>query len=495
MQKELICISFSADKLKIAYAKGLPGRREVQTLLVKDIGSLSEPDIAQAVKAALNELKIKSRSVICSIPSRSIITKNIEIPSRNPKEIQEIINLQSGRYTPYSREEIIVDYVNIGVYRQNYTKALLIIVPQDAIKRYVGILNLAGLDVLKVAVVPEGICHVYYHISRVKQDDTPASIIHIGADSTDFIITAKNKMIFARNIPIGVQYFLSEKEKFKEKFVEEIKKSLESYQSEDIERTPNKIILIGAIDEIKEIKEHLDKNLYIPTTLISYLEQLPFKRQALDVAASAKEVSFLDVVSPLFAEAELSIDVTPKEIKLKKALEARGKAIIKMGVLSMGAFALICAILISKIYFKTTYLEQLLTHYQAVNKEAESLEKSYNKMSVLKSYLTNRGYSLEVLNDLYSVILEDIYLSHIKFQEGKEFQIKGSSLSMSTVFTLVSNMEKSPYFENVKTRYTTKRKEEDQDLTDFHIVCTLELPEKEAEEEEKEEEEEEKTEE
>ena len=95
-------------------------------------------------------------------------------------------------------------------------------------------------------------------------------------------------------------------------------------------------------------------------------------------------------------------------------------------------------------------------------------------MQVIRSYLSNRGYPLEVLNELYNVILPDMYLSNIRFGEEEGLTIKGTSESMSKVFTFVGEMEKTKYFQNVETKYTTKRKEDDKDLTDFQITCTLE---------------------
>jgi hypothetical protein len=38
----------------------------------------------------------------------------------------------------------------------------------------------------------------------------------------------------------------------------------------------------------------------------------------------------------------------------------------------------------------------------------------------------------------------------------------------------VSRLEDSPYFQNVKTKYATKRKEGNNEITDFEISCPLE---------------------
>ena len=45
---------------------------------------------------------------------------------------------------------------------------------------------------------------------------------------------------------------------------------------------------------------------------------------------------------------------------------------------------------------------------------------------------------------------------------------------MSIVFAFVDSLEKSSYFKDVKTRYTTKRKDGTRDVTDFEINCLLE---------------------
>ncbi len=473
MKKEVVCINFNSDRFKFARTTCLPSKREITDLVIKDIQGLADSDISKVIRSSFKEVGAKNPNVICVLPSQSLMTKNIEVPSRDPKEIEEIITLQSGRYTPYSREEIITDYIDIGVYRQNYTKVLIVVVPRKVIKRHFEILNGAGLEIERISISPEAISLIYPHISRAKTGNGPIGIIHTKDDSTDFTVILKNRTIFIRNFPIGVQHFLAEREKYNEKFTEEVKKSLESYQNEDIERTPNRIVLTGAAEEIENIKPVLDNTLYIPVAVMSYLDRFSIKRDVLNFVSTVKQISFLDIISPLFISDELIINLVPEEVKLKKRLEARGKEIIKMGILIMAVFALVCGILMGNIHLKSTYLEKLTLKYRLTNQEAQGLEKDFSRMQIIRKYSSSRGYPLEVLNELYSVIPPDIYFNNIKFNE-EEFSIKGTSESMSKVFTLVGKMEKSKYFQNVKTKYTTKRKEEDKDFTDFQIICAFE---------------------
>jgi hypothetical protein len=45
---------------------------------------------------------------------------------------------------------------------------------------------------------------------------------------------------------------------------------------------------------------------------------------------------------------------------------------------------------------------------------------------------------------------------------------------MSNVFSFVTTLEGSPFFENVSTTYTTTKKEEGEEYTKFEIICNYE---------------------
>ena len=58
---------------------------------------------------------------------------------------------------------------------------------------------------------------------------------------------------------------------------------------------------------------------------------------------------------------------------------------------------------------------------------------------------------------------------------GKDYLVlRGVSNNMPAVFTFVSALEESEYFQNVKTKYATQRKAKGREVTDFEISCLLE---------------------
>src|SRR3990167_2294163 len=143
MKKEnaLHLVSVDEERFRLAHFSGKETTLELHEVVKKDIRGISEDELPKTIKAVLSDLNIKTVQAVLGIPSAVTTIKNIEIPSLDKEEIRSIINLQAGRHTPFSREEIIVGYANIGVYQRNYSKILLVIVNRNVIKKKIALLE------------------------------------------------------------------------------------------------------------------------------------------------------------------------------------------------------------------------------------------------------------------------------------------------------------------------------------------------------------------
>jgi len=472
--RDVVCVSLSGDNLKLAYAKISPTRKEIVDLVSYEIQGLSEEEITKSIKSSLNSLKLSSPEVIIVVPSHATIAKNIEIPSLNEQEIKEIVDLQAGRHTPYAREEIIIDYMNIGAYRENYTKILLIIVTLSVIRRQIEILEKTDLRIEKVYFSPEMITRFCSNALKLGKEGSVGTIIHIDANFTDFITVIKGEVVFVRSIPIGRQHLFSEKERYQIRFVEEVKKSFETYQAEDIGSLPEQIILTGAAQEGEELQDLLSKMLFIPVKFFPYLEQVPMASQELKKSLTSGQDSFLDVIAPLLNPDRVQINLIPEEIKLRKRFEEKSKDLVTSGISVMIILAMLCLSLIGNIFFKSSYLTKLNDKYAPVIEASKRLEDNFSQMRAVKKALKSRNVALDVLAELYDLIPADIQLSGIKFTLQGNFSIEGNSRTMGTVFSFIGEMEESTFFKKVESRRTTKRRVDDQEIVDFEIICTLE---------------------
>jgi Tfp pilus assembly PilM family ATPase/Tfp pilus assembly protein PilN len=469
---DLVGIDLSTANLKVCHVRGSPGKKELVSAVIRNTNGLSEDEIAKALLVLTREFKIKNPHYVLCVPSQLVITKNIEVPSLDQREIREIVNLQAGRHTPYSREEVIVDYIPIGTYKQNYTKVLLLIVNSSVVKKQFAVLDKAGIKIDKAVLAQEGLGA--FAAKSFKFD--PASVtalVHVDDAVTDFSILFKNKVIFIRSISIGRQHLTGDREKASEKFLDEVKKSLDSYQVENVEKTPAMLVLTGAIDGVDSLDTLINEAVHIPVRAVPYLPLIPKAFKSFAPPAEAQGVSFLNVVASLQALGECRTSFIPEEVKLKAALAQRGRDLMVTAVAFLTIAVLFFMMMMTQVYFKNAYLKKLEEKYRNLGGEAKKLEKDFQKNNLVRSYLLGRGSSVNALTQLYDFAPLNLNLNYIKFENGGKYIIRGTAESMSVVFSFNGSLEKSKAFKEVKIKYTTKRVEGQKDLVDFEINCLI----------------------
>jgi len=473
-EKDYLSIILGEENLKVAHLRMAAPGMEVVNVVYRDIRGITEEDLSKTIQAVLSELNVKKSTAICIIPSHLATTKNIEIPSLDDNEIKSIINLQAGRHTPYSREEIIIDYINIGVYQRNYSKVLLVIVNRNVLKKQLTILENTGIKVSKVLFAPEGISRFYAKGMNMSQEASPIGIIDVGSMFTDFAVAFHGTVIACRNIPIGLTHIISEGKAAFDKLTAELKKSVESYQSEDIEKIPESYILTSDGNKIREFQPLLKDALNANVKIAPFLDYVKVKPEIRKIFTAAGEESFLNVIGPAVVAGESRLDLLPEDMKMQRTIEAQGREVTKSGIFAFVIIILICAMFFMKIQFKTALLENIKKEHDPKRKETQILEEITARTAIVKSYFNKRLVGLNTINELFSIIPEEIYLESVTLEQDGKITIQGISESMSRVFTLVGTLEDSTLFKGVKTTSTTAKKERGKDVAAFELTFRLE---------------------
>jgi len=473
--KSYIGITLDEEAVKIIHFKAAPSGHKIAGITKRNVVGVSAEDLPGTIRSALEDVEAKKAAAFCTIPASLVTTKNIEIPSLDTEEIKSIIDLQAGRHTPYSREEILIGYISIGIFQRNYTKILLVIVNRDVIKQQLGILESAGIMIDKVIFAPEGIARFYAQVLDVKEEDIPVGIIDVAHSTTNFSIEFNKTIATCRSIPLGMGHLIKEGQEAQEKLVTELVQSLEAYQSEDINKPPETYILTSDDAKIKELQPILQEKLKANVKIMPYLDYIQADQPVmLKFVSEYNDDSFLNIIAASDCIAEAQIDLTPEEIKTQRAIEEKGREIIKSGVFGIALLILICVVFFSKVHFKNIYRQKIREEYAQKRKQVVALDRIAQKTQIIKEYVNNRMVSLDVIEELYKLTPEEIYLQNMLMDENGTISIQGISESMSIVFNLVSALDKSELFTNVNPKSTTDTKDRGKDVAAFNIEFRLE---------------------
>ncbi len=473
-ENRYIALSFDEERLRIACMKRTGSERELTAVLKRDIRGISDDELPQTLQSALQDLGVKKNRTVLVVPSQMATTKNIEVPSLDPQEIRSIISLQAGRHTPYSREEIIVGYANIGVYQRNYSKILLVIVNRDMLKKKITLMDAAGLSLDFMTFAPENIVLFYSRALGLRENPEPFGIIDIGCHYTDFIIGLGEKLVACRNIPVGLESMEQSPAEAQKNLVAELKKSVETYQSEDIEKEPGHYILTGDTPRLKDVRPLLQDALNKTVKIVPFLDYCRVKQPVRQAVMEIENESALDVVSSSVTFETVQVDLIPEEVKMQKNIAQQAREMGKAGILVAVLLLMISGNFISKVHFKSSQLDGLRQRYYPRHQEVAVLEKIAAQTRLVKDYLNSRMVGLEMVSELYNLIPEEIYLNSINMDEQGRITIQGVSESMSRVFSFVTSLEESDMFKSVKTISTTAKKERGKDVAAFEIGFLLE---------------------
>lgn len=479
-KKPSIVVEIGNDWLKIleyhpSYRRGCVTRVSfVKLVQIKE-------SVTEALAKAFKSLKLGKQGVIACIPRHLVTVRILEFPSTDPKEVNDMVSLQVGKQTPYSREEIIFAYRPIRTGQEGYTKVMLVIARRNIVNARVEVLQKAGIEVEKVSVSSEGVYNWFNvaYASEVKEGiegiDEGIVLLDIDSNYSDFIVISKGHFFYTRNILIGANHLLEEDGKWRDKFVEEVSHSMELYHNEEPNIKLKKIFLSGAAKYIDSLEHALATQLNLPMVMTEPLNNIKVRN---DVRAFGDEENIFISSSPLLGmgmnSTNLQIDLTSNELRIQKDMESKRKQITLMGILAASVVMIGSLLVLISIYIRNAYLTDIQKEIKKIEKVAGLVDRMRRHIDLVEDRLDAGQRSINVLHEVHSLTPEEIYYTNINIEEKNRTILQGRAKEMSNVFSFVTTLENSPYFENVKTTYTTTKKDRGEEYTKFEIICMYE---------------------
>lgn len=457
-EKQVIAgLELGKDLLKLSQAEESPEGKKVIKCFTEKIGSLSDEQISGVIRVLFEELKIKPKTLLTSIPRASVTVRCLKFPSTDQKEIAEMVGFQAAKQLPYPREEIIFDHQIIGKDKGGYSKVMLVVLHRDVVRRHLKILRDANIEPDRIALSSEATYRWFQfnQASGGKAPERTVILLDFDSHSTEIEIISGGSLVFTRNISLGAD----DLPQAQDKLIEELKRSLAAYQKDETGGEPSGIILAGATQNLKDLGATLEKEFSLSVEVIAPLEDMP--------------VSFTAVRGLVTSRDRLKINLLPKDVQETHKHLARKRELISTGVLVIFVLVAGSGVLSKKLYDKGRYLRVLDRELQKTDLQANNLEKMRRQLKVIKSQMSMEGSSLDILRELYKVIPKELSLTAFTFEQGRMVILNGMSKSMADVFKFVTTLEKSSHFQNVQVKYTTKRKTRGAELTDFQINCPL----------------------
>ena len=464
--KLITAIDISDDLLKII---AISNDNKGSSLSALDCISLSSDDekaVAKEVRVILSKHKIAKSYFIISFPRHLVTIKSVRLPTTSESEIRNMAELQAIKYIPYSREEIVVSYKVISVTPEGYSDVLLVLAQKKLIDKYIAIFRHAGINIEKIALSSEGI--LYWYTRLGKEDSAPVAIIDVDRHHTHIQIIKDKNLFFTRSISFDAALG----EQGRSALLREIRLSFDSYNKERNEDVTH-IIVSGSEDYTRGMAGYLASNITLPCEDIAQLGGLKPAKTAEQSLNKLKGASYTALLGLALSRENIEINLIPHDILEKKMEQTSRRELFKSAVLLLCIFAAFFGIMEKKMLEKKFYLARLEDKISKIEPEVARLSKVKESTELINSQLMFEGSSIDTIRELYKILPKDISLTLFEFDDKDRILLRGTAKELSSVFNLLPTLEKSPYFENAKINYATKRTFKHTEFADFEIVCQM----------------------
>lgn len=469
-KKRFTAIEIEPGFVKLAQAEEFAGSRKIVKLVVKKLTSQAEEDISQTLKEILTELKGEVGNLSICLPRHRVSVRFLWLPTVEEREIAKMVELQSVKELPFSKEEIISDYLISEQTKDGYTKVIMVIVHQDIVERYLNLFKEARFQPYRITLSTEAVLHWYREALGEKE---VCLLIDLDSENIDIVIFERLGLGFTRGLTFGISQL--EKEIYlKEKLIEEVTRTIEVYSREEKTKTKKieKILLASGGETAINLKSLLQRKFSLPCQIISPLKNLNCENKILSFPYDSR-VSLLRVLGAVQEVKDKRLNLLPRSLRARQEIRLRRKKRYTIAFLFSGIILLFLLIFAKKIYDKQVRIFYLEREIKKTAPKAQRVENMLKKISLIKAWRKITGSSIDILREIHQLVSAGIYFSSFSYDETKrEVVLQGISQSMPEIIKLPHTLEKSAYFKNVRLKYVSEKKAGG--FTEFEIEGILE---------------------
>jgi Tfp pilus assembly PilM family ATPase len=467
-----VVVEVGSDWLKVVQVESSRNRPVVSKLYLAQIRDPAT-SVSQLLADALKKLKFAVKPVIACLPRQTVNVRMLDLPSTDPQEIVDMVDLQAAKQTPYSAEEIVSDYRVGGGARTGYTRVLLAIAQRSVLRQRFYVLDEAGVEVDRTAVSSEGLLGWYRHVAGGGGAAGATAVLDVDASYADFAVISQGDIVFTKSIMIGAFNLLGEYGKWAEKFVREVQQACEILQGESPDATVSRVVLTGAGPNVPGLAEALNGQMGIPVEPVPCDKGVKMEAAGVSLADDAyRAVSIAPLIGVALAADELALDLMPDTVRSKKDVLRKARTWSAFGVLLLGALVSVSLFVTTSFFLKRQRLNRLRAESLRTEPAVRQMEQRKEIVKLVQGRDDSRLLVVSLIEKIHG-LTGDVYLDAVDYDaEKSQVSLEGTAKTIKDVSGLVQKLEQSPLFSDVREGKPTSV--DPKGRFRFQVVCGLE---------------------
>jgi type IV pilus assembly protein PilM len=332
-QKEVIGIDIGSSSVKLVQIKCLKDAFQLLNAgivplppeAIVDNTLIDSSSIVNALKNLVTSLGVKVKDVACSISGNSVIIRKITLPAMPAEELEDQITWEAEQYIPFDINDVYLDFQILSPDSIDTAKmnVLLVASKKEIINDYVAVFNEAAMQ-LSVVDVDSFAVQNAFEINHDIGPDEVVALINIGANIMNINIVKGGITLLTRDVQMGGNLYTEEIQKqtglgsaeaesakilarethnsalldvlgkVNDTITQEIRRSLDFYNSTANEDRITRIFVSGGGAKVYNLIETVGEKLSLPVETINPFAKLKYNEKDFDP-------EYLQEIGPLMA--------------------------------------------------------------------------------------------------------------------------------------------------------------------------------------------------
>lgn len=468
--KTVVAVEPGGDWFKLVKVTQGRGGIKVDRLVLRkadEVEGLSGPGFLKA----LGIQDIEGVPVVVCLPRQLVNVRLFDLPSGDPQEIADMVDLQIARQTPYSRDEIVFDYRLFRSDKEGYTRVMLVIAQTGVVRAKFRFLEDSRISVGLVTATTDGWLAALQAGTLAMPQSATGAVAFLDCDSSsgDLVILDKGIPLFSRSMSFGHSQLTSDEGGSLDRCVQEMGRALETFRNETPGGVVSLLALSGSAGRVPAVVDALKAGLKMDVAGVEGLEKRIDNPM---LPAEGKGVSLAGVLGAASQAAELQINLMPDSVRMRKDVLSKARVMTVTGILLLAVIGSLTLFILSRQQRQEAYLAELNRMIKTTTPKAEEIDAMRRKVAIVGERMGSKMVPVKALVELCGLINESAALTAVEIADGARLVCRGytEGTTVADTVRLVNAMEASPLFRNVKSTRTVSGK----DRTEFEITCELE---------------------
>ncbi len=169
---------------------------------------INRDHLVESIKDALTKSGIKTKSVNSAVSGRSVIVRRIPMEKMTEAQARQAIHWEAEQHIPFRVDEVSIDFKILNEESSaGQMEVLLVAAKKEGIDLHRSIIQSTGLKTAAVDLEQFALLRAYENSYHPTEDDC-VTILNVGSDNTNLVITKGGIPSFNRDLAIGAGRFI-----------------------------------------------------------------------------------------------------------------------------------------------------------------------------------------------------------------------------------------------------------------------------------------------